>query len=139
MSDSMDMQRIMVMSMVGKENFKEYRKKPIVIKAYRNMGLPISITTLEGTMTCNTGDWIIIGINGEVYPCKDDIFQKTYQEYYSYNKASKSSEGMLVIDPEIGEKILRYFEYKADESEAMACYWGLYKIIDAIKEAKEAL
>jgi hypothetical protein len=26
------------------------------------------------------GDWIIKGVNGEFYPCKPDIFEKTYQE-----------------------------------------------------------
>lgn len=37
------------------------------------------IFTLEGTMTAYPGDWIIKGVNGEFYPCKDDIFQKTYE------------------------------------------------------------
>ena len=36
------------------------------------------IITLEGTMIANIGDWIIRGVNGEFYPCKDDIFRKTY-------------------------------------------------------------
>lgn len=38
------------------------------------------IDTLEGRMTANSGDWIIKGVNGEFYPCKDSIFVKTYQE-----------------------------------------------------------
>ena len=38
------------------------------------------IDTLEGRMTANAGDWIIKGVNGEFYPCKDSIFIKTYQE-----------------------------------------------------------
>lgn len=37
------------------------------------------INTLEGVMTANTGDWIIKGVNGEFYPCKPDIFEKTYE------------------------------------------------------------
>jgi hypothetical protein len=37
------------------------------------------IPTLEGEMTARLGDWIIKGVNGEVYPCKDDIFKKTYE------------------------------------------------------------
>jgi hypothetical protein len=36
------------------------------------------ILTLEGEMKANVGDWIIKGVNGEFYPCKDDIFKKTY-------------------------------------------------------------
>lgn len=39
----------------------------------------IKIETLEGTMTASRGDWIIKGVNGEFYPCKPDIFAKTYE------------------------------------------------------------
>lgn len=38
----------------------------------------IQIHTLEGTMHAKVGDFIIKGINGEFYPCKPDIFEKTY-------------------------------------------------------------
>ena len=38
------------------------------------------IHTLEGEMKASLGDWIIKGINGEYYPCKPDIFDKTYEE-----------------------------------------------------------
>jgi hypothetical protein len=37
------------------------------------------IPTLEGEMTANAGDWIIKGVQGEFYPCKPDIFEKTYE------------------------------------------------------------
>ena len=37
------------------------------------------IPTLEGNMVAIRTDWIIKGINGEFYPCKDDIFKKTYE------------------------------------------------------------
>lgn len=37
------------------------------------------IYTLEGIMIANNGDWIIRGIAGEIYPCKPDIFEKTYE------------------------------------------------------------
>lgn len=40
----------------------------------------IFITTLEGDMTASPNDWIIKGVNGEFYPCKPDIFEKTYEE-----------------------------------------------------------
>lgn len=39
----------------------------------------LKIETLEGTMTASVGDWIIKGVNGEFYPCKPDIFEKTYE------------------------------------------------------------
>lgn len=38
------------------------------------------IKTLEGDMKANIGDYIIKGVNGEFYPCKLDIFKKTYEK-----------------------------------------------------------
>ena len=81
----------------------KYRKKPVIIDAvlwdgrsgsifslapFENVTEPpivnedktLDIVTLEGTMTANIGDWIIRGVNGEIYPCKPDIFEKTYEE-----------------------------------------------------------
>lgn len=40
----------------------------------------IIIQTLEGNMKAEIGDWIIKGVNGEFYPCKPDIFEKTYEK-----------------------------------------------------------
>jgi hypothetical protein len=37
------------------------------------------IPTLEGTMIAKSHDWIIRGVQGEVYPCKPDIFEATYE------------------------------------------------------------
>lgn len=39
----------------------------------------IAIDTLEGTMYAQPGDWIIKGISGEFYPCKNAIFLETYE------------------------------------------------------------
>ena len=39
----------------------------------------VSIETLEGLMLVNFGDWIIRGIQGELYPCAPDIFEATYE------------------------------------------------------------
>lgn len=83
----------------------KYRKKPIVIEAIQwngynlyeclcfvncnekithenishNFKNEIIISTLEGDMIASVGDYIIKGINGEFYPCKPDIFEKTYE------------------------------------------------------------
>lgn len=38
------------------------------------------IKTLEGAMHVSDGDFVIRGINGELYPCKPDIFEKTYEQ-----------------------------------------------------------
>lgn len=43
------------------------------------------IKTLEGVMRGDYGDYIIKGINGEIYPCKPDIFDKTYELVESDN------------------------------------------------------
>lgn len=42
------------------------------------------IITLEGTMVASPGDYIIQGVNGEFYPCKPDIFEKTYDIVEGY-------------------------------------------------------
>lgn len=82
----------------------QYRKKPVVIEAWEftgenknvllhnlqeqqmniypafdNASPVIRIPTLEGEMTASLGDYIIKGVNGELYPCKPDIFIKTYE------------------------------------------------------------
>lgn len=44
------------------------------------------INTLEGVMLASEGDWIIKGINGELYPCKPDIFEKTYEAVLDLNE-----------------------------------------------------
>ena len=84
----------------------KYRKKPVVIEAWQftkenyKQGTPKEfenenitlwsqyggeviggeIITLEGNMTVTENDFIIQGINGEFYPCKPDIFEKTYEK-----------------------------------------------------------
>ena len=40
----------------------------------------VTICTLEGNMKALLGDYVIRGVNGEFYPCKPDIFAKTYEE-----------------------------------------------------------
>ena len=42
----------------------------------------ITIHTLEGNMLAKDGDYIIKGVNGEFYPCKPDVFEKTYETVY---------------------------------------------------------
>ncbi|WP_342480024.1 hypothetical protein NST07_20455 [Paenibacillus sp. FSL L8-0340] len=56
---------------------RKFIKKPIVVEAYQT-DKEMKIETLEGVMTASPGDWIITGVNGEKYPCKPDIFKKTY-------------------------------------------------------------
>lgn len=56
----------------------KYRKKPVVIDAYQT-SVELIIHTLEGDMKANVNDYIITGVDGEKYPCKPDIFNKTYE------------------------------------------------------------
>lgn len=77
----------------------KFRKKPVVIEAQQFDGTPqcanrlceelknvycdamsgaLYCKTLEGTLSVSPDDWIITGVNGEQYPCKPDIFEKTY-------------------------------------------------------------
>lgn len=56
----------------------KFQKKPIVVEAVQVFEAQ-TIPTLEGDMLASPGDWIITGVKGEKYPCKDDIFRATYR------------------------------------------------------------
>lgn len=59
----------------GDENLMECLE---FLKALKPGGDDLIIRTLEGDMKVSKGDYIIKGVNGEFYPCKPDIFKKTY-------------------------------------------------------------
>lgn len=78
---------------------KRYRKKPVIVEAVQWTGSnrqeinrfvgsvlltaptnSLIIKTLEGNHFAKVNDFIIKGIHGEFYPCKPDIFMKTYEE-----------------------------------------------------------
>lgn len=68
-----------------KEALKEINSSDISFKKWDDyesivIGEGLTIDTLEGRMKADIGDYIIKGINGEFYPCKPDIFAKTYEE-----------------------------------------------------------
>lgn len=46
---------------------------------WRRIDGTLRIATLEGEMIASPGDWIIQGVKGELYPCKPDIFEATYE------------------------------------------------------------
>lgn len=52
--------------------------KSVTVDDVKNKG-GFYIPTLEGNMKAEFGDYIIKGVNGEFYPCKPDIFTKTYE------------------------------------------------------------
>lgn len=53
-------------------------KKPIPVKAYQ-VEKDTVIKTLEGDLIARKGDWVITGVDGEQWPVKKDIFEKTYE------------------------------------------------------------
>lgn len=56
----------------------KFRKKPVEVDAIR-LYEPTTVKTLEGIMVGNRGDWLITGVEGEQYPCKDSVFRETYE------------------------------------------------------------
>lgn len=107
----------------------KYRKKPVVVDAWQftdqfkdrvyhtvsefNYGVTPSrdasgapcllIPTLEGEMTASLNDWIIRGVKGELYPCKPDVFEATYEavelvgETTDQQVGTPSSENALTV------------------------------------------
>lgn len=95
----------------------KYRKKPVVIEAVQYTGNgnftnhslpdwiwaafrtqvlkstngndPLIIVTMEGELTVSPNDFIIQGIQGELYPCKPDIFEKTYEPVTEEDSSKK--------------------------------------------------
>ncbi len=61
-----------------KLEFKQALKKPIPIKCIQ-IQEPFLVETLEGEMKGKKGDWLMVGVNGEMYPCDKAIFKKTYK------------------------------------------------------------
>jgi len=108
---------------------EEYRKKPIIVKAEKWTGeftpelleaLEVSnrqfaktstgdllLSTSEGTLRANKGDYIVFGINGEPYPCKPDIFIKTYEKVRE-DKASETWRVAIILRKDSNECDFRY-------------------------------
>ncbi len=59
----------------------------------------IDIPTLEGTMTAKPGDYIIKGVQGELYPCRADIFEATYDEVADTDHWVPASDEMVGDSP----------------------------------------
>ena len=53
-------------------------KRPIPIRCIR-MEEPFEVETMEGTLRGKAGDWLMIGVEGELYPCDAEVFEKTYR------------------------------------------------------------
>ncbi|NCT17051.1 MAG: hypothetical protein COZ75_06350 [Flavobacteriaceae bacterium CG_4_8_14_3_um_filter_34_10] len=58
--------------------FKTAVKKPIPIQCAQIME-PFEVETIEGTMKGKAGDWLMVGVTGELYVCDNAIFNKSYE------------------------------------------------------------
>ena len=57
----------------------DWISKALQNEAITRYGDKVVIKTLEGYMIASPGDYIIKGVKGELYPCKPDIFESTYE------------------------------------------------------------
>jgi hypothetical protein len=78
------------------DKFEAYRKKPVVVEAYQT-DVELEIETLEGTMRADVGDYIIKGVSGEAYPCKPNIFYKTYEKVENNNFNKNENENRFQV------------------------------------------
>ena len=154
----------------------KYRKKPVEIEAIQWDGTLLELTgfagdavlvtngcvyirTLEGDMRLSKGDYVIKGINGEFYPCKPDIFQKTYEKVemekmkwkyeklkgdmavYAFCPSCNFSYNPSAYDPESGETTIQNTytfcplcgEFLYDENTEVNVVWNERSISDYYK------
>jgi DNA-directed RNA polymerase subunit RPC12/RpoP len=145
----------------------KYRKKPVVVEAvqwtgknfeelaeligsleegrperravYDELDMTLKIKTLEGVMAANPGDYIIQGVQGELYPCKPDIFEATYEPLESaktyvcdgcgkvyVREGRKPARGRNNFCPECGDKASKrlWARKKATEKEKKEEAWN---------------
>ena len=114
----------------------QYRKKPVVIEAIQFNGKNaeeieqwsnnnvksgpaledtstrdyLEIETLEGTMTAQLNDYIIKGVSGEFYPCKPDIFEKTYDA-----ETTSFKERLIKEHEELSDKLNKLYTFGSTE------------------------
>ena len=125
----------------------QYTKKPVTIEAFRWTGGPdqqedpewacaaiaagtiqfveaglMSVHTTEGVMNASPGDWIIRGVEGEIYPCRDSVFQATYvagdgseQKHQGlpvpgYRPQSEANIAISKVNKELEERCIRQAE-----------------------------
>ena len=140
----------------------EYKKKPVVVEAFQYDGdlkgadgkyyvpdwaaeayekgimyydlTELFINTLEGTHHVSVGDYIIQGVKGELYPCKPDIFVKTYDVSTGYKPETDSISRVLEMLHEIADNGSDMI-LVADKPEYYDWYEdGALKAIEIIKE-----
>ncbi|QGH72779.1 MAG: PGDYG protein [Podoviridae sp. ctLUJ1] len=112
----------------------KFQKKPVVVEAMQfhgqgdenatellswmgnagewdNETSQLEIHTLEGIMTASEGDWIIKGVNGEFYPCKPDIFEKTYGAVDTCTHQLDHIDRVVIEHTELMAKLVKLNEF----------------------------
>jgi hypothetical protein len=119
----------------------KYRKKPVIVEAEQFIiwdtkkppqfvtihgvtfpvyDLTIIIPTLEGQHVASNLDWIIKGVKGELYPCKPDIFDATYEESFEHLWDNTSTSNVIV-----GTTYTLHNYVKTTETETKCAVCGL--------------
>ncbi len=129
----------------------KFKKKPVVIEAFQwipdkgvmpkwllkaleigqdkvggawyGRRLTLKIYTLEGVMTAISGDWIIQGIDGELYPCKPDIFEKTYDKGGDLKPLTELTEAQWEVVKKAYEDVCTSEGVDAVQSMAQITRW----------------
>jgi len=137
-----------------------YTKKPVVVEAwelkpsadciyamlyiigdeaYKEPDGSIKIKTLEGVMTASTGDFIIKGVNGEFYPCKPDVFHKTYERHdvkmNDSNNKSDKKKFTTSLAVQVGNLQLELQKFKSQNTDLQCKLDLLCELI--LKQSKE--
>ena len=114
--------------------FKTYTKQKLSIQAFQYTGingdLPeefrsnpqaliesngLSIQTLEGVMRVNVGDWVIRGIRGEYYPCKPDIFDRSYEATQDVpNYLPQHMQRVYMEHKDLQERLVNLVKYRVN-------------------------
>lgn len=124
----------------------KFRKKPVVIDALQWTGSNINevmgfmnwrnashddrngliVHTLEGNHHASIGDWIIKGVHGEFYPCKPDIFEKTYESAALAQPSAPVAQQWISVKDRLPSEHDWYAVIVADPDEIgweTRCWW----------------
>jgi hypothetical protein len=80
-----------------------YRKRPVVVQA-KELEQRVEIETREGTVVGEPGDYLLVGVDAEVYPCDPEIFDATYDRVADLGERPDAAD---VVDVDIEDGVVR--------------------------------
>jgi len=127
------------------KNARLYIKRPIPIRAVQ-MPCDFEVMTLEGRMEGRRGDWLVEGVEGEIYVIRDEIFRKTYIEvnvegaigFFSTDEdwsSTYTDRIVLALSPNIIRTIESRFEELALQSRSYLEQGSLREVKDIMHDA----